>query len=62
MKKKIKDLTLKEARKICLTVDNCEKCPLNYGYAKWCHLAKLEIEENKNLDLEKEVEVNEKME
>lgn len=30
MKKKIKDLTLKELRKICLKHSICERCPLSY--------------------------------
>ena len=57
MKKKIKDLTLKEVRMICGS-HNCEDCPLYYGYGKWCYKAKLETEEiEENFDLEKEVEV-----
>lgn len=55
MKKKIKDLTLEEAMKIC-SKNSCRDCPLNnIPYNTACHLNYLEFRE----DLTKEVEIDE---
>lgn len=56
IKKKIKDLTPKEAEKICGNSANCDKCLLNFPSCSYC--AKNIILFNKE-DLEKEVEVEE---
>ncbi len=60
MKKKIKDLTIKECEIICNKhkQDCCIYCPLNYDY--YCRYGKLRIdEEEKKYNLEREVEVDE---
>ena len=61
MKKKIKDLTLEECKKICRNTECCDDCPLFYGENKYCRAIELAIiENNKSIDLEIEVEVDEK--
>ena len=61
MKKKIKDLTLEEAIKICCSYfwNICHNCPLKYKNNRLCHKIKLVImEEEKDFDSEREVEVD----
>lgn len=53
MKKKIKDLTMKEAEKICGNSTGCDICPLDVPSCSYCMK---NVIENKEL-LEKEVEV-----
>ena len=50
MKKKIKDLTLEECRKICEKQDSCSDCPI---YDEICGIRIIRIH------LEREVEVDE---
>ena len=50
MKKKIKDLTLKERKKICAKHKSCDECPLRTGYTT-CGI--------NNSNMESEVEVDE---
>lgn len=59
MKKKIKDLTLVEASKICCSND-CENCPLNIDKLNgWCSadFAGINVEKVFPNEIEKEVEV-----
>ena len=60
MKKKIKDLTLKECKKICEKDEYCDNCRLQLGEEKRCYYVFLQDIENftKNI-LEREVEINE---
>ena len=59
LKKKIKDLTLEECKKICKS-KHCKECPLSFGESFLCQLGKIRYdEESKNFDIEKEVEVDE---
>ena len=55
MKKKIKDLTKKEAEKICGKSTGCDECPLDIRSWNFCMK---NVIYNKEL-LEKEVEVEE---
>ena len=55
VKKKIKDLTMKEAEKICDNSRGCDECPLDVCNCSYCMK---NVIENKEL-LEKEVEVEE---
>lgn len=58
MKKKIKDLTIKECDKICNKQPYCSVCPLRYE--NYCRYEKLMVdEEEKAFNLEREVEIDE---
>ena len=63
MKKKIKDLTLEEARKICELYYNCNRCPLNISKKATyipCYIDKLICDKHLTYyQLNKEVEVDE---
>lgn len=59
MKKKIKDLTIKDCRHICAG-KRCSQCPLYYGDG-YCRLGELENRrqrKNARFDLKKEVEID----
>ena len=58
MKKKIKDLTLLEANKICCSSNDCSKCPLNFDW-QWCgcEFNGIDIKKSFPNEIEKEVEV-----
>ena len=56
MKKKIKDLTVKEFQKICGKYEYCHNCPLHLAYGLCSVIDFTSINEK---DLEKEVEVDE---
>jgi hypothetical protein len=58
MKKKIKDLTLLEASKICCSIKSCDNCPLHF-IGSWCagDFCSTDIEKKFPNDIEKEVEV-----
>ena len=61
MKKKIKDLTIIEASKICCS-NSCNKCPLRFDKKEtWCgaDFAGIEIEKHFKHEIESEVEVDE---
>ena len=63
MKKKIKDLTLEECKKICNEHFNCSDCPLMMVEMEdryLCYWDKVRIDKAiKTFDLESEVEVDE---
>ena len=63
MKKKIKELTLEEARVICNKNISCSNCPLNFNKKATtipCYLDKLKCDEYTTYyQLNKEVEVDE---
>lgn len=63
MKKKIKDLTLEDANKICNNGGKylpCDRCPLSFGRKSTsCYRTLLLGVHGKKLNLDKEVEVNE---
>ena len=57
MKKKIKDLTLVEAGKICCSSD-CDNCPLNFDKEnRWCgtDFSGMDLEKTFKKELEKEI-------
>lgn len=59
MKKKIKDLTLLEASKICCST-SCHKCPLRFDKSNnWCgcDFGGMDMEKHFPYEIEKEVEV-----
>ncbi len=60
MKKKIKDLTLKECRHICFG-KSCSRCPLSYGngLCRFFELDNIRQREDTHFDLEREVEFDE---
>lgn len=63
MKKKIKDLTVKEFQNICRKYDCCCECPLTLGFIpSFCpatNFSYFETEEDLEQALEREVEVDE---
>lgn len=62
MKKKIKDLTLEEATKICEKNLHCDKCPLLLFIKRsrtYCYHVFLLATNGKKVDLDKEVEIDE---
>ena len=63
MKKKIKNLTIEEANKICNNGGKylpCDRCPLSFGRdTALCYRDILQEIHKKKFNLDKEVEINE---